>query len=658
MDQKLGRYQGQEPVKKLLIAALCGLLINSPVFGAMAAATQWNLDPDGTASMVNAGGFNIDNANFLADGTVDTNTGNTASPVFQTASYNFAAGDVGAWVYIRSGTNWTPGWYKIASVASNKATLNAAVGAAVVFSTTTNAFVLNTVAGCATVGTPTNGTFGVDYSQQNTAQVTASDFSSLGSATTLTSLSAPFTRVMVGNSFHQNNTGTGGFGIIGWYEIVNFTDASNVILDRTPNSGTASVATTGRVGGSLSLNSTLDDDWAEITVASNTVWISSGVYALGETMASSINGTATSKIRYTGYNLVRGDGPIGNAMPMINCAANSFGTANFYDVTNVAFTGTPTSVVTTGASRYNNVRSTNTSTTAARDGFAAGSNSEMRNCEAVSYRGDAIDSSGASPILLSNSWLHDSNVGWRLGNAPQYTGMGNLVTSCSSAAISMTVANIALNSLWGNTIFGQGPTYGAGFYFTVTGITRPTLYNNIIVNVSTGVNQFNADNYGQDDYNAYSGNGLNTVNWAMGIHDVFTDPGFINVSQTTGNTATTSGSVLTQAGCSGFGNIVPGRDFMFLAQGTGITSGGYGITAVNAGACTITLDIAPGTNATADKVFRVTTGQNFGIGTNYKALGFPGLFQGGYTTGYTDIGAVQRQEAGGATTTSIGVVGN
>ena len=39
---------------------------------------------------------------------------------------------------------------------------------------------------------------------------------------------------------------------------------------------------------------------------------------------------------------------------------------------------------------------------------------------------------------------------------------------------------------------------------------------------------------------------------------------------------------------------------------------------------------------------------DFSIGTNLKALGFPGVFPGALSTGYVDIGAVQRQEAGGA----------
>ena len=39
---------------------------------------------------------------------------------------------------------------------------------------------------------------------------------------------------------------------------------------------------------------------------------------------------------------------------------------------------------------------------------------------------------------------------------------------------------------------------------------------------------------------------------------------------------------------------------------------------------------------------------NFAIGTALKALGYPGIFPGGLSTGYLDIGAVQRQEGAGS----------
>ena len=44
-------------------------------------------------------------------------------------NYSFVAGDVGSLLFIKSGTNWIPGWYPIASVLAGVATLNAAIGA-------------------------------------------------------------------------------------------------------------------------------------------------------------------------------------------------------------------------------------------------------------------------------------------------------------------------------------------------------------------------------------------------------------------------------------------------------------------------------------------------------------------------------------------------
>lgn len=50
-----------------------------------------------------------------------------------------------------------------------------------------------------------------------------------------------------------------------------------------------------------------------------------------------------------------------------------------------------------------------------------------------------------------------------------------------------------------------------------------------------------------------------------------------------------------------------------------------------------------------DPTFTSAAAGDFSIGTNLKAAGFPGAFQGGLSTGYLDVGAVQRQEAGSST---------
>jgi len=125
---------------------------------------------------------------------------------------------------------------------------------------------------------------------------------------------------------------------------------------------------------------------------------------------------------------------------------------------------------------------------------------------------------------------------------------------------------------------------------------------------------------------------------AEGAHDLSLDPQFANVAQLTGSTATTSGSVLTQTGAN-FSSVVDGQDYLYLVSGTGVTDGIYGITAHTT--TTLTLDIAPGTDATADKVWQITTGRNFAIGGSLGGQGAPGVFPGGTTSSYIDIGGAQ-----------------
>jgi hypothetical protein len=90
--------------------------------------------------------------------------------------------------------------------------------------------------------------------------------------------------------------------------------------------------------------------------------------------------------------------------------------------------------------------------------------------------------------------------------------------------------------------------------------------------------------------------------------------------------------------------VADGVDLLRVVSGTGVTVGIYLITAHTA--TTLTVNNPLGTSSGGDVVWVVTTGHNFGIGTNLKALGFPGTF-GTESTSYLDIGAVQRQEAGG-----------
>lgn len=160
----------------------------------------------GGSDTANGGSFDPGNANFPTNLTA-TNA-NTASPVISSASYTWVAGDVGAWALIKSGTNWTPMLAKVASVSGGSATLNCAVGAAmlVVNNIPTTP---NTVAGCATVASPTGGTWGMDYSQQSSPQIAFTDLVIDGTTNTnCTSSANPFGKNHIGNSI-SITSGTG-----------------------------------------------------------------------------------------------------------------------------------------------------------------------------------------------------------------------------------------------------------------------------------------------------------------------------------------------------------------------------------------------------------------------------------------------------------------
>src|SRR5574343_865687 len=158
----------------------------------------------------------------------------------------------------------------------------------------------------ATAGMVNGGGFndsrgGTDYTKQDAAQVSGSDGTS-NASTNFASASATFTSAMVGNCLHLVS---GTNGTAGWYEITEYVDANNVTLDRNCSTG---AMTNGvfYVGGALSLNSTLDDDWAEILLASHVVYIkySATAISLGESIsvAASPTGIAANPIKWVGYD--------------------------------------------------------------------------------------------------------------------------------------------------------------------------------------------------------------------------------------------------------------------------------------------------------------------------------------------------------------------
>lgn len=611
---------------------------------ALATGTLFEVRASATTGNVNGSGFNTGNANFPTDATATSATGN--SPVISSASYTFVAGDVGAWVYIKSGTNWTPGFYQISSVGGGAATVNASIGAAIQLNTATNLYQASTVAGCATTASPTGGTFGVDFSQQDTADSTITDAASLASSTTLTSATNPWKRVSVGNFFHLTTSGTGGFGLVGWYEIVTFTSAGQVTTDRTTNSGTALVAGTGQTGGAGRLNG-LEDEFGEMLPAGAVVYIKNGSYtpSASITIASAAS-TATNPIMWLGFNSLRGDTCNGSNRPVFTFGANSFTTGGQWIVKNLSITGTAAAVFTGGTgTSVINCKVTNTSTTTTRVAFTSGANSTTAGCELISQNGSAYSVGASGGTRVIGCYIHDSSTG-----LSSTTGGLNVSASLLEANDANTLTTAALGNAMLNhcTFYGREAKTTGGLAFTGTSSTGKYFVSNIFYGLGTALNFTTLQPVDMGVNNNYFNNTTDATNFYKSPDALALNPGFVGASQVTGTTATTSGSVLTQSG-GDFSSVTDNVDYLHVLSGTGVTTGIYLITSHTS--TTLTVNNALGTSNGGDVVYYVTTGHNFAIGTALKAMGFPSFSAMGIeTVSYVDVGAIQRQEPSTAAT--------
>ena len=264
---------------------------------ALSGYTIWEVEA-GSGSDTAGGGFDpSQTAGMNTDGAATSATG--ASPVFTSASYNFGSGDVGARLFIASGTNWIPGWYKIASVAANAATLNGTAGQGVLYgNSTTNG--LTTTTGCATTASPTSATWSIDYSQQASAQVAFTDLVIGATTTNLTSVANPFGKQWVGNLL---NVTSGTNFTTGWYVIKSVATVT-ATMDRSVGTA-ASSSGNGKMGGAwATLTNTAGG--SPIVAAGNIVWFT-GTLTITSTYTyqQSYNNL---RLSIRGYGTYRGDG--------------------------------------------------------------------------------------------------------------------------------------------------------------------------------------------------------------------------------------------------------------------------------------------------------------------------------------------------------------
>lgn len=524
-------------------------------------------------------------AGMFTDGAATSATGNSA--VFSSASYNFVAGDVGAWIYIASGTNWYPGWYQIASVASNVATLTSTSGSGVWASSTAGGTTLkrpitmSTSSGVASVASPTGATWSIDYSQQSAAQFSYTDLASAGAGLTVSSATTPFAKQMVGNMLVVAS-GT------------NFTAGNYVIASVAAGVATvvgAANITTGAgsvgVGGLGGAMATIGKATSK-RVSGNAFFIKSGTYTFANTTANTAGGPVTDTV-----------GGVG--------ASESTWYVG-WDTQRTLFNTGTRPVLSAGAQTTFTLFSITNSYIQARNFIVDGNSgaSTVGFYQEANY--DKVDR-----IKAQNCTSHGLQIRGGHGTSALFCE----ATGCSGTA-AIRIAEVATVVAYGCEAYGN----------TATSPFRTSLYGVLINCISSGNSGigFDADSVAMQAYNcvAYSNSGggfdcdesIGNVTLVNCIAEANTGYGFVGSSVRASVRLLNCGGYNNSSGNYQTGNI-------FNVQGFQAASGSFFTNAASG-------DFSPVTGSAA------------------RNNGAPGtLFARGLTVSYDDIGAAHHQDPSG-----------
>lgn len=441
-----------------------------------------------TGSSGNGCGFDpSQTAGMFTDGAATSATG--TAPVFTSASYNFVAGDVNAKVYIASGTNWIPGWYTIASVAANAATLNATAGQAVLKPGTGG---LSTVNGCATTASPTGSTWSIDYSQQSSAQISYTDLVIGATTTQATSVANPFGAQLVGN-IYQVNSGT---GFTPGFYCLKSVSALTGTFDRSLGT-TASTGGHAALGGAVASLVTLftGSSGTQVPVSGNIVWMT-GSQTITTTITLFGDGGNYRQISLRGYGTYRGDGTHATITTSTNSVhgftlSNLIG-FNFQWLSITCSAGTPGSGIFCGSNNSEQISVENCTFT----GWNVGINGNygagylifglyIINCKIASCTADGVENGGST--FAFGSWFHANGADGIASDVAQ-TGLlacygcvsdGNTGNGYNASDTSATRSAVFVNCVAYNN--------GAAGIFAVAGagVQLATLINCILYDNTT-----------------------------------------------------------------------------------------------------------------------------------------------------------------------------
>lgn len=357
----------------------------------------------------------------------------------------------------------------------------------------------------------------VDYTDQDAAQVTFANLTTPGAgSTTLTDGAAGgfFTTAMPGNGVYIS---AGANFTVGMYYIKTRTDADNVVLDRSPTPGGAGANGAGKVGGS---RASLLDAFFEAVLGGDTIWIMAGTYTLTEQISIANAGTAVSTIKVRGYNATRGDQPVDNDRPYIDCTAAFYiDLPDFWLIEDLRMLGSAVNVLQLSGDyvRARNILAQNDSGVANRYAiYSDGNGNIVEDCECISDNGYALYT--ALDGIARFNECHDSVRGLVAG-ASFVVLLENL---CYDNTVGIYSGNDYVK-FQGNTLDGN-----TGVGIDLAGGEVCDLINNILSNNLTGVNATNPRESNYLDYNDFFTNGTDVTNVDKGANTLAVDPDYVN----------------------------------------------------------------------------------------------------------------------------------
>ncbi len=349
-----------------------------------------------------------------------------------------------------------------------------------------------------------------DYSQQNGAQLTKTDFATDVAGTELSTVGNNFTAAMVGNIVQLWTAGPG--ALIGFFEIIAFIDAGHVTLDRNAGSGLSNLY--GNVGGAMHYLGEIDN----VMVSGNTVHIKAGTYIEPGAILTT-GGSVTVHPTIEGYNATRGDDPTGSDRPLIQMGANAFSLGAYTLFKNFRFTTQHTNglLVNGGCNLFNvEVRNDGAAT---RYGIYCGVGCGFFDCDVRSDNGEAFHNSNYCTFVACH--IHDSDKG--VVSVGGYNNFVHcIVEGNTTYGIALGSADSS-NLFFCNTIHGNG----TGIYVNTTSSFNK-IFNNQITSNTTGLDGGSDPIRGHFiDYNNWHGNTADIGNTTpKGPHATANDPGY------------------------------------------------------------------------------------------------------------------------------------